>query len=82
MNSRAPDWSDSPDWAQYLAQDADGSWWWHELEPQPPLDCQPQSWWSRGQKQRAVGGWRQSLQKRRDWAKEIQELPKETDDGR
>lgn len=28
-----PDWKDSPEWAQWLAQDSDGDWYWYELEP-------------------------------------------------
>ena len=28
-----PDWKDAPDWAQYLAMDRDGAWYWHETEP-------------------------------------------------
>lgn len=25
-----PDWKDAPDWANWLAQEADGQWWWFE----------------------------------------------------
>ena len=28
-----PDWKDAPEWANYLAMDEDGSWWWFENEP-------------------------------------------------
>lgn len=28
-----PDWKDAPEWAQYLAQDGDGDWWWYEQQP-------------------------------------------------
>jgi hypothetical protein len=28
-----PDWSKAPDWAKYLAMDADGGWWWFEARP-------------------------------------------------
>lgn len=28
------DWSRAPDWAQWLAMDAEGEWYWYELEPQ------------------------------------------------
>jgi hypothetical protein len=28
-----PEWKNAPDWAQWLAQDEDGEWWWYELEP-------------------------------------------------
>lgn len=29
-----PDWKDAPDWANYLAQDDNGSWSWFEHEPE------------------------------------------------
>jgi hypothetical protein len=28
-----PDWKDAPEWAQWVAMDADGKWYWHEDEP-------------------------------------------------
>lgn len=28
-----PDWNDAPEWARYMAQDSDGSWFWYENEP-------------------------------------------------
>jgi hypothetical protein len=28
-----PSWKDAPSWANYLARDADGEWYWHENEP-------------------------------------------------
>ena len=28
-----PDWKDAPEWARYVAQDADKSWFWHQKEP-------------------------------------------------
>ncbi len=28
-----PDWKDAPSWANYLAQDEDGDWYWYEKEP-------------------------------------------------
>lgn len=27
------DWSKAPDWAQFVAMDADGRWHWYECEP-------------------------------------------------
>jgi len=30
-----PDWGSAPEWAQWLAQDEDGSWWWYEFRPEP-----------------------------------------------
>lgn len=28
-----PNWKDAPKWANYLAMDANGGWWWHKNEP-------------------------------------------------
>lgn len=28
-----PDWKDAPEWAEYLAMDADGTWFWYEQAP-------------------------------------------------
>lgn len=28
-----PDWNDAPEWAEWLAMDADGQYWWFEKEP-------------------------------------------------
>jgi len=28
-----PSWKDAPEWANWLAQDEDGSWWWFEVKP-------------------------------------------------
>lgn len=29
-----PDWKDAPEWARWLAMDADGTWYWYEFEPE------------------------------------------------
>ena len=29
-----PDWENAPDWAQWVAMDADGTWWWFDEKPQ------------------------------------------------
>lgn len=28
-----PDWKDAPEWANYLAMDKTGDWYWYENEP-------------------------------------------------
>lgn len=28
-----PSWSNAPEWAAYLARDADGLWFWYEVQP-------------------------------------------------
>ena len=30
-----PDWNNAPEWADYLAQDHDGIWYWYEEKPYP-----------------------------------------------
>jgi len=29
-----PDWDDAPEWANYVAMDVDGNWFWFENEPE------------------------------------------------
>jgi hypothetical protein len=33
-----PNWDDAPEWANWLAQDSSGAWYWHESRLQPYLD--------------------------------------------
>lgn len=28
-----PSWDDAPEWANWLAMDEDGDWYWHKKEP-------------------------------------------------
>jgi hypothetical protein len=28
-----PDWKDAPEWAQWVAMDGDGKWFWHADKP-------------------------------------------------
>ena len=28
-----PGWKDAPEWANWLAMDASGAWYWYELQP-------------------------------------------------
>lgn len=28
-----PSWDDAPEWANWVAMDKDGSWWWHDHKP-------------------------------------------------
>lgn len=29
-----PDWKDAPEWANYLAMDSNGEWFWYECPPE------------------------------------------------
>lgn len=56
-----PDWKDAPEWAQYLAMDADGAWYWYELRPIALRD----SWAPNGRSQlAAIQPWLSSLESR------------------
>jgi len=64
-----PDWGSAPKWAQWLAQDENGEWWWHELRP--ALVVGSGEWASDDQEGIAfagvtevVGDWRDSLEGR------------------
>jgi hypothetical protein len=39
-----PDWKDAPEWAAFVAQDADGDWYWFEERPIP---CHAGGFWGR-----------------------------------
>ena len=44
-----PSWSDAPEWANWLAKNANGDWKWHE--------CEPEKKWALGNKSGYVGKW-------------------------
>lgn len=58
-----PDWKDAPEWANYLAQDNSGAWFWYEGEP---YNDGKYCWWSSGRDVLAVTSphWLQTLEKR------------------
>ena len=39
VRSMKPDWKDAPDWANWLAQDADGIWGWFSSMPDAMDTC-------------------------------------------
>lgn len=53
-----PDWKGAPEWANWLAMDGDGMWFWHEYEPEfVPAHGVHLGWWkqrSGGRKQYAM----------------------------
>jgi hypothetical protein len=64
-----PDWKDAPEWAQHLAMDENGTWYWFSREPR--IDEHPifggLKWDSSlpGKCEEAiVPGWRDTLEKR------------------
>lgn len=61
-----PDWKHAPCWANYLAKNLDGRWWWHEKFPD--VINERGEWISNGAAQREDLGdgiwWSDSVEKR------------------
>ena len=61
-----PNWDNAPKWANWLAQDLSGRWWWYENKPEPHATrwvaqnsrCEPVeiSHWEDSLQQRPEGG--------------------------
>ena len=58
-----PKWEDAPEWAQWLAMDANGVWFWYSDKPAVDGDC----WRSNGKYSCACDG--------DEWESEIEERP-------
>jgi len=61
-----PNWKDAPPWADYLAMDANGAWWWYERRPKTFYDDSPE-WEPSGRSSPArIAGvrWKESLEQR------------------
>jgi hypothetical protein len=63
-----PDWSTAPSWAEYLAMDANGAWWWYANKPLLWCwDSDQDEWKPNGGSQKAVvigSRWQESLEER------------------
>ena len=62
-----PDWKLAPEWAQYVAEDSDGSWWWHQFKP--TMGRLARGWFNAGRHQEArpvtaPNDWRNTLEER------------------
>jgi hypothetical protein len=70
-----PNWENAPEWAQWLAQDADGQWCW--FRHKPLKESEPAMWnnnlslsvkgqpqWQRASKQSSSVNWRRTLEER------------------
>lgn len=58
-----PNWDDAPEWANYVAMDEDGEWFWFENEPK----VQMRGWWAEGRYRLAcfaLENWEETLEKR------------------
>ncbi|MGL5396572.1 MAG: DUF3310 domain-containing protein [Shewanella sp.] len=66
-----PSWKDAPEWAEFLSQSADGTWYWHELIPSKGNFL----FFNGGGKRtthcngEVLGDWRDTLEKRPDASK-------------
>ena len=59
-----PDWKDAPEWANHLAQDGSGAWYWFENEPN--LGSGEYWWCNMGDCEEAKinDKWRETLERR------------------
>lgn len=61
---KKPDWKDCPEGYKYLAQDRNGSWWWHKEKPEPRFGY---NWWSKsslaGKMASENPNWKETLEK-------------------
>lgn len=58
-----PDWKDAPSWANWMAMDEDGQWFWFENKPVRDDGC----WWQIGKYESACVysyAWKESVEAR------------------
>ena len=67
-----PNWSDSPSWANYLAQDEDGNWFWYTSKPTPCVHV-----WGPENDLCAEANVRNS-----NWQETLEERPVEAEEGK
>jgi hypothetical protein len=61
-----PEWKDAPEWANWLAMDGDGIWFWYEVEPILDEEYDP-FWHCDGKERKAIDtteGYENSLEAR------------------
>jgi hypothetical protein len=62
-----PEWEHAPDWANWLAMDPDGRWYWHEKEPEAGVVRWRNPWGSRVTESGWTlgrSGWTETLERR------------------
>lgn len=59
-----PDWECAPDWAQWLAQDVDGEWFWYKGKPVARENTFHSGKCSSASYGLVIGNWRDTLEKR------------------
>ena len=65
-----PDWKDAPEWANWVAMDFDGTWYWYEKQP---YKCTCFDGWNYEYESR----WEHVVNKDTSWDKSLQQRPKE-----
>ncbi len=58
-----PSWDDAPEWANYVAQDADGCWYWYEFKPKLLADTYTDTIGAYHPVE-AIAGWQDTLEQR------------------
>lgn len=41
-----PNWKNAPEWANWLAMDGNGEWFWYQYKPIKPLLDEPDAQWT------------------------------------
>lgn len=59
-----PSWTRAPEWANFLAQDDDGTWYWYELEPSRGNDGWIIGSYRGGKYEKVPQGWEATLEGR------------------
>jgi len=59
-----PDWKDAPEWAQWLAQDLDGVWWWYADKPSLGIKTWATDLGAIAECATLSTGWKESLERR------------------
>lgn len=64
-----PNWADAPEWANWLAQDEDGVWFFHEVKPNQDIDGFYSNTMQDTPKEKGevIGNWQDTLEKRPDY---------------
>jgi hypothetical protein len=63
-----PHFEDAPEWANYMAMDADGTWWWFQAAPR--LDEEESIWGTSG------GQSGVAMVQHEDWKETLEARPK------
>lgn len=65
-------WNDAPEWAEYVAMDESGEWWWYEKEPDDAPQEYGDGFWCNGGIETEYG----DLYGGQWWGDSLQERPK------